>query len=251
MARLDGWLQRTTRGQRLRHRLARAAVPLTPGQFILLNGAVIVVGGVLGGLLRRDLLSALILAIVAAILPRLWLRRLEKRRARQFTDQLPNTLRVPIGSLRVGSSLAQAIEAVSELTPEPIRTEFLQVAQEMGLGRPLPETLKGLAERMDNDEVRLMVAAMTISSEVGGNLITILDITAPRKRLYHACPRGTEQGSGIRKRNARAGSGRTPRSRPRSSLTRSNRHPCRPRNRPHPAQQAGRSWAGRSAAACR
>jgi len=176
--RLDDWLRRTPRGQRLRRRLARAAVPLTPGQFVLLNGTAIVISGALGGFLRRDLLSALILATVAAILPGLWVRRLEKRRTRQFTDQLPNTLRVLIGSLRVGSSLAQAIQAVSELTPEPTRSEFLQVVQEMGLGRPLPETLKGLAERMDNDEVRLMVAAMTISSDVGGNLVTILDTTA-------------------------------------------------------------------------
>jgi len=176
--RLDRWLRGTGPGQRLRQRLARAAVHLSPGQFVLLNGAVIVAGGLLGSLLREDLLSGLVLAVVAAILPSLWLRRLEKRRAQQFTEQLPNTLRVLIGSLRVGSSLVQAIEAVCELTPEPTRGEFLQVAQEVDLGRPLPEALRGLAQRMDSGEVRLMVAAMTISAEVGGNLITVLDSTA-------------------------------------------------------------------------
>ena len=189
---LDESLQSTPRGQQLRKRLARAAVPLTPGQFVTLNGAVIVLGGVLGWLLRQDLLTALILAVVVAFLPNLWVRRLEKRRARQFTAQLPDTLRVIIGALQVGYSLSQAIETVSELAPEPTRTEFGHVKREMLLGKSLPETMKSLADRMDSSEVRMMVAAMNISSEVGGNLATILNNTTQMIRERNRLARDVE-----------------------------------------------------------
>ena len=175
--RLDDLLEDTGSGQELERRLARAGVPLTPGQFVTLGVGAIVVGGALGGLLRQDLLTALIVAIVAAFILHLWLRRREKRRAQQFTAQLSDTMRVITGALRVGHSLAQAIETVSHLAPEPTRSEFEQVSREMVLGMSLPESMKRLAVRMDSDAVRMMVAAMSISSEVGGNLVSILDNT--------------------------------------------------------------------------
>jgi tight adherence protein B len=178
LERLDDRLLSTRPGQRLQQRLARAAVPLSTGQFLFLCGLAVALGGSLGWLVRRDLLSALILVVAGVVLPNLWVRRRERRRALQFTAQLPDTLRVLTGALKAGYSTSQALEAVGELAPEPSRSEFVRVVQEMRLGYTLPEAMTHLARRMGSDEVRLVAAAIKLSFDVGGNLASILDTTA-------------------------------------------------------------------------
>ncbi len=45
----------------------------------------------------------------------------------------------------------------------------------MGLGLPLSQALQNLNDRMQNDDLYLVVTAVTINTQVGGNLITMLE----------------------------------------------------------------------------
>jgi type II secretory pathway component PulF len=78
-------------------------------------------------------------------------------------------------SLRSGYSLLQSMETVSKELPIPISTEFERVTREIGLGLTIEEALAHLLERIDSDDLDLIITAINIQHEVGGNLAEILD----------------------------------------------------------------------------
>jgi tight adherence protein B len=76
---------------------------------------------------------------------------------------------------RTGHSLAQALTFVTDHARQPARDIFRQCRQEIELGRPLEEILKDLVTRYDSPDLRLMLAAMLVQKQTGGNLIAALD----------------------------------------------------------------------------
>jgi tight adherence protein B len=81
-------------------------------------------------------------------------------------------------SLRAGSSFLQGIELVTREGRPPISEEFERVVREMQLGMALQPALNNLARRVASEDLELMVTAINIQSQVGGNLATVLDAIA-------------------------------------------------------------------------
>ena len=81
-------------------------------------------------------------------------------------------------SLRAGYSLLQAVEAVAAEAPDPTSREFGRAIAESRLGRPVVQSLEGIAERMRSDDFEWAVMAIEIQREVGGNLAEVLQIVA-------------------------------------------------------------------------
>ena len=81
----------------------------------------------------------------------------------------------------------QGVEAVSQEVSEPMGRELRRVVTEARLGRPLEESLDGVAERMDSGDFAWAVMAIRIQREVGGNLaellVTVADTMTERERL--------------------------------------------------------------------
>ena len=69
----------------------------------------------------------------------------------------------------------QALEAVAKELPPPISDEFRRVVQEMQLGIPMDTALDNLTRRIPSKDLDLLVTAMNVQREVGGNLAEILD----------------------------------------------------------------------------
>jgi tight adherence protein B len=69
----------------------------------------------------------------------------------------------------------QAMEAVSKEMPPPISMEFKRVVQEMQLGIAMEPALDNLLRRIPSDDLDLIIAAMNVQREIGGNLAEILD----------------------------------------------------------------------------
>lgn len=82
------------------------------------------------------------------------------------------------GSLRAGYSLLQALEMVAREGPEPVSNEFDRVVREVGLGLSPEEALSNLVERMQSEDLELLVTAINVQREVGGNLIEVLETIA-------------------------------------------------------------------------
>ncbi len=67
------------------------------------------------------------------------------------------------------------MQNVAEQMPEPISREFARVLREMQLGSTSERALPNLARRVPSADVKLMVTAILISQQVGGNLSSVLE----------------------------------------------------------------------------
>lgn len=153
-------------------------------QLIRFGSAVIAVA--ITFLITRSYLAGLALGIAAYSLPGFLLFRAVSKRQGQFQDQLIDTLTLVRGSVSAGASFLQSLDVVaSEMTP-PSSEEFRRVRREVELGLPMSQALVSMAERMDSDDLYLVVNAVVINSQVGGNLTQIMDSTIEtiRNRIF-------------------------------------------------------------------
>jgi tight adherence protein B len=112
---------------------------------------------------------------VGLFLPRIYVRRQQGKRLIRFNDQLADMLNLMVNGLRAGYSTMQAMEAVSKEMPPPSCDEFRRVVQEMQLGVAMEAALDNLLRRIPSDDLDLVVTAVNVQREVGGNLAEILD----------------------------------------------------------------------------
>ncbi|MGB9587962.1 MAG: type II secretion system F family protein, partial [Armatimonadota bacterium] len=84
-----------------------------------------------------------------------------------------------------GFSFLRAMQMVSKEMQPPISKEFERAINEMNVGRPLEDALRGIATRVKSYDFDLVVTAVTIQHQVGGNLADVLEAIAAtiRERL--------------------------------------------------------------------
>ncbi|GAB4527363.1 MAG: type II secretion system F family protein [Anaerolineales bacterium] len=184
---LTDWINRqvegSQRGDRIAKKLAQADIKLKPGEYIALQIIVGFLGGVLTyvffarGLSKTIAIPVVVLgAFLTGMLgPKIYVDRQKGTRLRRFNDQLPDMLTLMVNGLRAGYSTMQAMEAVSKELPSPISDEFRRVVQEMQLGVPMERALDNLLRRVSSEDLDLVVTAINVQREVGGNLSEVLD----------------------------------------------------------------------------
>lgn len=157
------------------NQLSRADLRLTVPEYVLLQTATTCLGALLGLLLTRNVLAAGGLGALGFFGPGWYVSFRQRRRLKAFQDQLGDVLTLLVGSLRAGYSLLHALDMVIREAPPPASEELARVVREVGLGLPLSAALANLTRRIDSDDLDLVVTAINIQQEVGGNLATILD----------------------------------------------------------------------------
>jgi len=170
-------LERSNFGDRIARELARADIKLKTGEYL----AITVITGLISAFLLwymggRNILFAIVGAVIGTIVPRTYVRRQQTHRLLRFNDQLADMLNLMVNGLRAGYSTMQAMEAISRELPAPISDEFRRVVQEMQIGLAAERALENLLRRIPSDDLDLVVAAMNVQREVGGNLAEILDV---------------------------------------------------------------------------
>ena len=98
-----------------------------------------------------------------------------RKRSTFFNEQLGDALEMMSGTLRAGFSLPQSLETVAQEMPDPIAKEFGKVVKELSVGMPLENALYNLLDRIYTDDLELLVTAILIQRDIGGNLAEILD----------------------------------------------------------------------------
>jgi tight adherence protein B len=176
--RVEASLSGRTFAARLQTDLARANVKLTVGELVILQIAAMVSIGVVAWYISGAVLVAGVFALVGWFIPRVWLGRRKSARLKAFNDQLADTISLMSNSLRSGLSLVQAMEMISRESEPPICEEFQRVVREIGLGVSPQEALTHLVRRIDSDDLDLLVVAILVQFEIGGNLSRILDSIA-------------------------------------------------------------------------
>jgi len=162
---------------RVQRDLARANLRLRVSEYYALRlGLMLALGLFLW--ISRDPLSGVIGLYLGYMLPRFWVGRRIGGRLGAFNKQLPDTITLLSNSLRAGSSFLQSIELVSREGQPPISEEVGRVVREVNLGLGMDEALHNLVRRIKSDDLDLMVTAIGIQQQVGGNLAEILDTIA-------------------------------------------------------------------------
>lgn len=170
--------QYTGLAARLDSRLEQAGVAMRPGEFLAGAGLAALVGGLVGGLVSRNLLLALLLTAVGGAGPWLLLAHAARKRTGQLQAQLPDVLMVIASSMRAGHSFMQALDMVTKEVGQPTASEFVRTVTEIRVGRPVEEALEAQAERARSEDFRWAVMAINIQRKVGGNLAEILETVA-------------------------------------------------------------------------
>ena len=174
--------------EELNMQLMRADWNITATEYMLIRIGLMVVGLVLGWMIFGNLLSGVALAILANLVPGILLRRSASRRQIKFESQLVDVLVLITGAVKTGFSLLQAMEVVEREIQSPASIEFRRVLTEIGLGIALSQALDNLSARMENQDLDLVVTAVKIHDQVGGNLATMLEAVTEtvreRDRLF-------------------------------------------------------------------
>ena len=179
-AKLDAAMSKGKQGSKIARDLARADLKLTVAEFIGLKLLSAVGGALIGAFIGRAspqaiVLSALVGAVLLSFAPNLYVGIAARRRLRSFNNQLGDTINLLANSLRSGYSFLQSMELVSREAPAPMSSEFRRVVQEVGLGLSTEDALENLLRRVPSDDLDLLITAVNIQMEVGGNLAQILE----------------------------------------------------------------------------
>jgi tight adherence protein B len=173
--------------RKLEEAMWQAGMYMRVGDMLLIIVLMFGAGLFVGNLLFHDILVALGVGVAIALLPMLYIQFRKKRRLKAFANQLPFALDLIKSSLEAGHSLQRALQVLVSEFADPLGSEFRTVLEQNRIGLPLPRALEDMLKRVPEDDLRLMVVAVRVQSEVGSSLAQIVgrlsEIVRIRQRL--------------------------------------------------------------------
>jgi tight adherence protein B len=155
--------------------IERAGGKIMAHQLVLLSLLFGVLGAVIGALLFKSPLGALVGGPLAAAAPFIKLRIQRDRRMGKLEEQLPEAIDVLKRALRAGHPFNAAMKLVSEDLDEPIAKEFAMTFTDINYGIDVRRALLGLLTRVPSVTMMTFVTAVLLQRETGGNLAEILE----------------------------------------------------------------------------
>jgi len=164
----------------IKDKLAKAGVLLRPSEFILINLFITFSMATIGSIVFPKLffIGLAMGGSIGYLIPHIFLHYLKRKRLAAFTRQLCNAISLISNSLKAGYSFLQSLDMVAKETSPPISVEFSRVLREDTLGVPLEKALHNLTNRIESEDLDLVVTAVLIQRQIGGNLAEILDRVA-------------------------------------------------------------------------
>jgi tight adherence protein B len=156
--------------------VAQSGAHQTPKQFaaiMLILGVGVAIG--LALVTRTVLIAAPGAVLIGVVLPVLVLMIMRRVRFKRMTQQLPDAIDIVVRSLRAGHPVPTSMTMVAREMTDPIGSEFGMVVDEMTYGLNLEDAMSNLARRVGIDDLRFMVVAVMIQTQVGGNLAEVLE----------------------------------------------------------------------------
>jgi tight adherence protein B len=155
--------------------LQQAGITWSLQTLLLLSLGTAVGLGLMVLILSRSVPVGLVATVVGAMLPNLYVRHRRTKRFNAFEELLPEAIDLVGRALRAGHPLSSGFKMAADDGPEPVASEFRRVFEEQRFGLPVQDSLLGMADRVNLVDVRILVTAILIQREVGGNLAEILD----------------------------------------------------------------------------
>jgi tight adherence protein B len=162
--------------------LVRSGLDWSLERFLALTGLWAALVGLPVLIVTRSPLAGLVALAVGAWIPKLYAKLKATRRLRAIESQLPGAIDHLSRAVRAGHPLSAGLKMLSEESEEPLSSEFRAVFEEQRFGLPFEEALLGLSDRLNLPDVRILITAILVQREVGGNLAEILEKVAGTMR---------------------------------------------------------------------
>ena len=161
--------------KRLDFLLKQAGIPLLGAEFIVIALICSIFGGIAVYIITFNITFAPLTSLGIILMLFLWIRMKTQRRLKAFTEQLGDCLTTVANALRAGYSFQQAMDVVAKEMEPPMSTEFERVSTDIAMGVTLEDALEQMNRRVGSPDYDLVVTAVLIQREIGGNLAQILD----------------------------------------------------------------------------
>lgn len=156
-------------------KMQQAGIPLLGTEFLILIAISMAVAFVVSSFVARKLYVGLFAALGVAMAEWVYvLIRIDRREA-AFTNQLGDCLTMVANAMRAGFSFLQAMDLISKEMEPPISDEFKHVMRDINLGASVEHALDDMDKRVNSPDFSLVVTAVLIQQQVGGDLAHILD----------------------------------------------------------------------------
>lgn len=196
------WMDRLLRQMeltpRLRRLLYQADLKWTVGGLVLMSVTAFVIPAYLTYARTGAVLFGLGVGLIFGFIPMGIVLRKRAVRMKKFEEGLPEAVELIVSALRVGQSLNSAMGLVTRECPDPVGAEFRITFEEQNYGLELKTSLENLIQRVPLQDLRIIVTAILIQKESGGNLAEVLDkvveVIRERFRLKRQVMTHTAQG---------------------------------------------------------
>lgn len=159
----------------LDERMQQAGWPMLGSEFQAIMVGCGLIVGLLTGLLTLSPIHVVLGFIVGVVGCLMALTIRIQRRQKAFADQLEDMLNMTANALRAGFSFMQALDYIANEMADPVRSEVRRVVTDVNMGLPLEESLNNMTRRVNSPDFNLVVTAVLIQRQVGGNLARVLD----------------------------------------------------------------------------
>jgi tight adherence protein B len=174
LAGLDERLRRTRAGERLDGWLRSAGVKLSPLDYLLVAGGVVVLVWLLGRMFLSGSVALVAGLLVGILGTRAWVERRRAQRRDAFIGQLPELARILSNGTQAGLSMGGAVELAARELDDPAGAEMRTVLEEVRVGRALDEALEALRARLPSREVAVLMTTIVIQQRAGGDTVRAL-----------------------------------------------------------------------------
>jgi tight adherence protein B len=195
---INRWLLKMELAPRLRSLLYQANLKWTAGGLLLMCISCCVIPGYLLYLRTRVAIFSILIGLLLGLAPFVFVLHKRSKRFNKFEQGLPDALDLMVSALRAGHSLVSALGLVAHEAADPIGSEFRICFDEQNYGLELRTAMDNLVTRVPLQDLRIVVTAILIQKESGGNLAEVLDkaghVIRERFRLKRQVAVHTAQG---------------------------------------------------------
>jgi tight adherence protein B len=174
---MNEFLGRFQFARALEERILQAESSTTVAGLMLNTLGLLITGFAITWLFAPMILVDMGVGAALSVLPYGVLSFKRTRRVNAFNAALPEAIDILARALRAGHSVVGALEMLAENAQEPASQEFEEVFKQLNLGLPMRNALMQLLERVPSSDLRVLVTAIMVQKDTGGNLVEILDRT--------------------------------------------------------------------------
>ncbi len=153
-----------------------------PHRLFIFNIVGVVIVPVIVWLLSHNVIASIATMIGMIALPAFIYKTIKKNRFKKFEQQLPEALMAIASNLQAGASLQMAFEGLISEQPKPLNQEFELLIRQTRIGVDMETGLSNMEKRLPIPDFIIVVSAIKIAREVGGNLIEVMEKLADTLR---------------------------------------------------------------------